>query len=442
MNRKYNSFSLYGVNGLPRLSNEGFSSIDVDTITPNRKKISIYIHIPFCESACNFCHLRLGGYITKKVHDNYVFLIVTELKNFSGQIKGNIIDSVYFGGGTPSLLKPSQVDSILECLYKYFNMESKVEISFEGNSNTLLNNDLLQNLKINGVSRISFGVQTFNKNLRKILGRTDTISAIYKLTNILFQMDFEDINIDYIYNLPNNDDSFTDIELNKLKMLSPTSIDLHPLKYSSCNKMMLKNIKNNMMTIPTSDARIHQFNKIRNWMLLNNYKENFIGFYSRNKVSNLYINRLHGINGSEYIGVGLGARSYIGDYSFSNTHILKDYNEIILKGNKPIARVTHIPIADNFIALFPKRNDKLFFSDIENSTDPPYIHKKLNWLLSKNYVIKNSHCYKLTHLGVSWYQNIQEELLSQSQKEIHRNCARKRNSVLEEFKGYFDNLMH
>ena len=438
----FSSFSLNGIFALPRLEHNLKNASEAVCSVPTNKKISLYIHIPFCSSSCDFCHLRLGGNVVKDVSDSYIEILQKEIKLCSDHIKDTNIDSIYFGGGTPSLLKPTQIDRIIDSVGKYFSIANNTDISIEGTPNTLANPELLHCLKKNGIRRASFGVQVFDKQLRKILGRKGNLKENYVAVDLLNKYCMEDINIDYIYNLPGNDNQFTDLELSEIERLSPSSIDFHPLKYTSCNNKMIKRIIRSKLRIPTSTDRINQFRRIRSWMLLNGYKESYLGVYNKTEHHNKYLDRLHGLRGGQYYGIGLGARSFIGDFSFSNTQNLIEYEENINRGERPIARTASVTQSDNYIALFPKRNDLLLEEDVELTSDKTYYESILNALEGHNLISIDDKGCRLSAKGIPWYQNIQEILLSKSQKMIHQKSSENRFSILENYKEHFDNLYY
>jgi len=442
MSDKYKFFSISGINALPRFSQNNSDDQNSEIIRPKSSKVSLYIHIPFCKTICRFCMLRRGAKSVNAIPDSFIDVLISESKLYQKTLNETKIDSIYFGGGTPSMLNYRQFEKILTELKKILNLNHDIEITFEGEPNSLNNYDLLKSLKENNVQRVSFGLQTFDEKIREFLGRTDKIAEIYELREKLQKLQFKEVNVDYLYNLPGTDIEFIKKDLTKLKKFSPDSIDFHPLKYISCSKFMLREIVNNQIVVPSSKLRIQMFKTIRSWCFDNNYNEQFADQYSRFGLdnSNKYMKHLYGLEGGEYIGLGPGARSHYGDYGFSNIQNLHDYISQTKSGLKPIDRITHAPLNDNYITCFPKRNDKLFQADINKTSNPPYFNQKINYLILLDYVVKKEGAFSLTKEGLNWYQNIQEDLLSENQKTNHIESILKRKTKLEEFNGYFDTL--
>jgi anaerobilin synthase len=441
MDTAYTSFSVAGINALPRFG-EQFQSIFKEEVKPKSETIALYVHIPYCKTICQFCMLRKGAKATDEIPGLFIKSLINEFGLYRELLQNCKISTIYFGGGTPSMLSAFQFEEVLLALDKIFVFADDIEITFEGEATSLQKTDLLIALKRNHVRRISFGLQTFDENIRRLLGRTDCIGDLFKLRQQLDSLGFEEVNVDYIYNLPGTDVGFIEKDLLALKSFSPDSFDCHPLKYVSCSGFMLKEIVQNRMSVPNAEMRIAMFNTIREWAINNQFSEQFADQYSRipGDNSNVYMKHLYGLNGGEYIGFGPGARSHYGDFGFSNNQNIDQYSTQIHGRVKPIAKSVHAPLSDNYITCFPKRNSRIYLDDIERSTDPAYFIEKLNCLSDRGYIEITNNGYSLTYLGLSWYQNIQEELLSKKQLLNHRATIKERANKLNNFDGYFDDL--
>jgi oxygen-independent coproporphyrinogen III oxidase len=438
----FKKFSISGINALPRFGLENSSNISAESVRPISKSISLYIHIPFCKSICHFCMLRRGAKAVDSVPQIYIDNIIKDIELHKTNLQDVTVNSIYFGGGTPSMLSAVQFETLLKTIYKSYSVSDKVEITFEGEPQSLLNKELLSSLYNNNVSRVSFGLQTFDTKLRDLLGRSDSINDISNLFDMLSQYSFKEINIDYLYNLPNTDVEFIESEFKLIKAFNPSSIDCHPLKYISCSGHLLQNIVDSKMSLPTSELRIDMFNYIRNYLLSNNFQEQFADQYSiySKTETNQYMCNLYGLDGGEYLGIGPGSRSHFGDYGFTNVQNLDNYFSILSSGNYPIQRITYAPMVDNYITCFPKRNDNLLVSDIQKSESSVFFLNQLDMLSEEGYVVKNDKSFSLISLGISWYQNLQEILLSPLQRLKHLENVTTRTKKFEKFGNYFENL--
>jgi oxygen-independent coproporphyrinogen-3 oxidase len=162
----------------------------------------IYIHIPFCERKCIYCDF----YSVENLNliDRFTESLLKEIEIFSIEadfFNDSIFDTIYFGGGTPSLLEPAQIEKILSKLSQSFKISSNPEITLETNPGTVDKRKLLE-FKNLGVNRISFGVQSFFDDDLKFLGRIHTGEDAFKCVNDSFEVGFENVSIDLIFGLP------------------------------------------------------------------------------------------------------------------------------------------------------------------------------------------------------------------------------------------------
>lgn len=162
----------------------------------------IYIHIPFCERKCIYCDF----YSVENLNliDRFTESLLKEIEIFSIEadfFNDSIFDTIYFGGGTPSLLEPTQIEKILNKLSQSFKISSNPEITLETNPGTVDKRKLLE-FKNLGVNRMSFGVQSFFDDDLKFLGRIHTGEDAFKCVNDSFEVGFENVSIDLIFGLP------------------------------------------------------------------------------------------------------------------------------------------------------------------------------------------------------------------------------------------------
>jgi len=157
----------------------------------------IYIHIPFCSKACTYCNFHFSTQL--KFTQNFVEALCTEIALRTNPALQ--IHTVYFGGGTPSLLNKVQLEQIFTCLHKYFNLKKTVEISFELNPENV-NPDYIKALKAFGVNRVSMGIQTFDEASLKWMNRSHSKDQAHKALEYLVTCGIENISCDLIYALP------------------------------------------------------------------------------------------------------------------------------------------------------------------------------------------------------------------------------------------------
>ena len=159
----------------------------------------IYIHVPFCRSKCAYCNFF--SLVTEKKINDFVTSLKREIVSRKNYLSGEKVETIYFGGGTPSLLPTNYVGEILEILNKNFDIVSKPEITLEANPDTI-NRDQLLSLKRLGVNRISIGIQSFHDDDLKYLGRKHDSRHALQIVDDLKSVDFDKLTLDLIYGIP------------------------------------------------------------------------------------------------------------------------------------------------------------------------------------------------------------------------------------------------
>lgn len=175
-----------------------FSFIDLHIMS------GIYIHFPFCKSKCIYCNFFSVAALQLK--DDYLVALSQEIELRREYLADNQIATVYFGGGTPSLLSFNDLDSILSSLHRHFNIDSNAEITLEANPEQL-SLDYLMELKQLGINRLSVGVQSFSDPILQILKRRHSAQQAVSSIENACTAGFENISIDLIYGIPYRDDS-------------------------------------------------------------------------------------------------------------------------------------------------------------------------------------------------------------------------------------------
>jgi oxygen-independent coproporphyrinogen-3 oxidase len=385
--------------------------------------------------------LRKGATKRFEVPDEYVEAVIREIALIARQYHVTEVDSIYVGGGTPSLLSPSQTVRIFEAIRSHVRAEH-AEITFEGEAQSFLRPGLLSVLQELGVNRISFGVQTFHANIRTLLGRTDSVAHLWQLRNYLTAFSFADINIDLMYGLPAQSPLDLEYDLRELSRFEATSIDCHPLKYASCSYHLLETIAEQNLRVPTASERSAMFSMIRTWMIAHGYEEQFVDQYCKPQVdsANLYMRRLYGLNGGAYIGVGAGARSHLPKVGYRNVQHVNSYIGSIRKGDLPVESGVEAPLTDNFVTCFPKRNDQLSQGSLEMTSCPKYFSDTLQKLASEGFVRIESGSWQICESALPSYQALQEVLLSPNQRANHKTTAQERSKRFDRFNHHFDAL--
>jgi len=159
----------------------------------------IYIHIPFCKSICNYCDFY--SVIDEGNHKRFINAVIKEAKLRKDYLSGESISTIYFGGGTPSVLRLNELNNILVSIYELFDVEKDCEITIELNPDDV-NFGWLSGLRKAGFNRLSYGIQSWNDNILKMLNRRHNSAQAAKAIEDSERVGFENISVDLIYGIP------------------------------------------------------------------------------------------------------------------------------------------------------------------------------------------------------------------------------------------------
>ena len=205
----------------------------------NKHSYNLYIGIPFCPTKCSYCSFTsYTNYNDAKIN-KYLDAIVNEIEiTIELALKKNLnLNTIYVGGGTPSVLNENQIDRLFASIKKYYDLSKIKEITFEAGRPDTLTTDKLKCLKNNNVTRISINPQTMNEKTLKTMGRSHTINDLVEKYKAARRIGFDSINMDIILGLPGEttiDAKYTIEEIVKLK---PENITVHSLAYKNKSEL-------------------------------------------------------------------------------------------------------------------------------------------------------------------------------------------------------------
>lgn len=333
---------------------------------------SIYLHIPFCKSKCPYCDFLSIRY-NEDIVKRYIFSIKKEIKIYSQYFKK--IKTIYFGGGTPSILKSEHIAEILNCIYKNFDVEKKAEITIETNPETL-NYEKLKFLHNIGINRLSIGAQSLNCKLLKILGRKHTKNNIVKNFQNARNVGFENINIDLIFGIPTQNEINWEKDLNCILSLSPDHISIYSLTIKDNTKFGIL-YKKNIIKLPSDNVCANMY-KIAIDMFKNAGLAQYeiSNFAKKDKICLHNFSCWHML---EYIGLGVSSVSYIHNMRYQNICNIKNYIKKLKENILPISYVDLIDEKNKIkekIMLSLRLKDGLNLKEVgDNFLDKDVINK-------------------------------------------------------------------
>jgi putative oxygen-independent coproporphyrinogen III oxidase len=289
-----------------------------------------YIHIPFCRSRCSYCDFATGIY-EGELAERYVRAVVDEIA--SAPNAGAGVDTVYFGGGTPSLLTPVQLDQILSAIHRQFAIESGSEITVEMNPGTVTR-DQLRAFRDLGVNRASFGAQTFDDAELAKLGRSHSSSDTLNTFHELRAAGFANVSFDLIAGLPGQTLAGWQGNIEQSLALEPEHLSFYLLEVHA-GTPLADHIRRGLQPVPDDDLAAVMYE----WMI----ERATAAGYEHYEISNLCkpgFSSRHNTKywtGAAYYGFGCSAHSFDGQMRrWSNQREVLRYVENVEQGASPV----------------------------------------------------------------------------------------------------------
>lgn len=280
----------------------------------------MYIHIPFCARKCAYCDF-LSGPATASVQKRYVEQLVEEISCQSAHYPGWKVISVYLGGGTPSLLEPKEISSIMEAVRSRFDVAEEAEVTIEVNPGTV-NMEKLKAYLDGGINRISIGLQSSDDRELKSLGRIHTYDEFLKTYGRVRQAGFTNVNIDLMSALPGQTLASWNLTLKKAAMLKPEHISAYSLMIEE-GTPFYDRYHAHPELLPGEDEEREMYYAAKQFLREQGYERYEISNYAKPGLE-----CRHNIGywtGAEYLGLGLGASSYVRGTRFRNEANLEIY---------------------------------------------------------------------------------------------------------------------
>jgi putative oxygen-independent coproporphyrinogen III oxidase len=267
----------------------------------------IYIHIPFCKQKCTYCDFHFSttfsGY-----REEMIEMILLEIERQKMYLEGRSIDTVYFGGGTPSLLTVRELQSILNKIQKCFTVRENAEITLEANPDDITKENLTL-WKNEGINRLSIGLQSFKKEDLKWMNRAHTVEESLSCVNLAEEFGFKNLTVDLIYGLPNLSIDEWESHIQKVINLNVPHISAYCLTVE--NKTVLHNlVSKGKITPATEDQQSEQFLKILEMMERNGYVQYEISNFCKKGYESIHNSNYW--KGEWYLGIGPSAHSFNG----------------------------------------------------------------------------------------------------------------------------------
>jgi len=301
------------------------NELNLNVLESNRKSLSIYVHIPFCNSKCGYCSFvsKVGTDDEKK---RYFAALISEIKLQAKKYsKEFVVSSIYIGGGTPSCLDYYYIRDLLSCIYKNFAVRNSAEITIEINPNSV-DRTKIREYVLSGINRFSIGLQSISPKVLKAMGRTHTLADYEKTILYLKEQNVRNISTDIIIGYPGQKLSDIKDTISYLIKLQIPHISAYMLQVEEGTKLK-KLVDAGTVDLLDENKTVDMYNQVYNMLSKYGYKRyevsNFALPYYESYHNKVYWNR------SDYLGLGLAAHSYVNGARFANTENFAKYYEMI-----------------------------------------------------------------------------------------------------------------
>lgn len=359
---------------------------------------SAYIHIPFCKQKCRYC--SFVSFPKLEIKNDYLNALKKEIKHY---YKSEQLDTLYFGGGTPSLLSAEEFGEILQLL----NFTEETEITVELNPENLTTS-YLKDLKTLGINRLSIGCQTFNDEILQQIGRKHSASDVENAVKLAQEAGFENISLDFIYGLPNQSTEMFVNDLMHAKNLGIHHISLYGLKIEE-GCYFHKNMPTNL-----ADGDLQAEMYLKAIETLENFEHYEISNFSR--IENRNLNSKHNLNywnNENYYGFGVAAHGYTSNIRYSNTENLEEYLTSPTKHLFEKSLTVEEQLEEEIFLGF-RKTDGIDIENINKKFGINFEEKYktiLEKYLSSGHLAKRADKYKLTNDGILVSNYILSEFL-------------------------------
>lgn len=378
--------------------------------TTSKQEASLYIHVPFCHKKCPYCHFYVVSAV-KHSHDQYTQSIIKEWLLVEPLFKDRNIVSIYFGGGTPSVLDPGYFAQILDIIAQSHPEIKDAEITLEGNPDRL-NKERLLGYRKAGINRLSIGVQSLDDSQLQMLGRTHSSYKVYLVLEDAKNSGFNDISCDLMYDLPDQTLSVWERSIVSLTKQPITHISLYNLTFEP--RTLFGRKQDALKKLCPSEDVSEQMLQ----MAVSLFEERGFERYEISAFARKGAYSKHNLGywwGREFMGLGPSAFSYWDQARFSNVSNIKEWHQQLSENKRPEGFYEKLePNAANrellSVALRTKwgvsrstlesffTNDSKLLSDLDGLVNDNLLEWKEDHLL-------------LTQKGQLFYDTVAEEII-------------------------------
>lgn len=305
-------------------------------------RLGVYIHIPFCASKCYYCDFCSTAAAKREKIDAYVDALLCEIREFAKAQKGKRrVDTLYFGGGTPTLLSLENFADILSCANDCFELSRDAEITAEANPKTA-DFEKLSGIRALGINRLSIGMQSVHDGELKALGRIHKFKDFEDFYADARRAGFDNISVDLMYGIPEQTMESFEASLEVLTAFSPEHISSYCLKIEEGTRFYQKR---ETLILPDEDAVCDMYERMSDILGKSGYTKYEISNFAKQGRESRHNTKYWTCD--EYIGFGSGAHSFVSGKRFANSRDIDAYIETDGAGTREGEEIISPSVAEN-----------------------------------------------------------------------------------------------
>lgn len=285
------------------------------------KKLGIYVHIPFCVRKCQYCGFLSFDRYHSNMEGRYFSALFSEMKRQGTEYREYEVDTIFIGGGTPTVVPAERIEQVIEGVKQSFNVCDNAEITMESNPGTVTRQSLAQYRKA-GVNRLSIGVQSFRDEILRALGRMHTAEEAKNAFRMAREAGFENINLDLMFSIPGLTEEIWEQTLREAAALSPEHLSFYSLQLEEGTEFY-RLYKEGRLEIADDETDRRMYHTAVRLL-----KETGYCHYEISNAARPGFECRHNLkywSMEDYLGLGLGASSFTGNCRFANPSDLDRY---------------------------------------------------------------------------------------------------------------------
>ena len=306
----------------------------------NKKPLGIYIHVPFCRSKCQYCDFYSVTTKEQNLPEQYRRAICQHIREAGAQAPGYLVDTIYFGGGTPSYFGADGMAAILTAIRKSFDVSPTAEITFEANPDSV-SKHLLRRLRSEGFNRVSLGIQCDDDAILEKIGRPHNYQQAVDAVKLIRKKGFRNVSVDLMYGLPGQSLEAWQETLKNVLKLKPEHISCYGLKVEEGTPLYAVQAFANLAD---DDTQADMYLSAIEILHKRGYRQYEISNFCRK--GHVSRHNLKYWRGEEYLGFGPDAASDFGGRRFTAVRDVHGYIDGILNGGTVLREVLDVPQRD------------------------------------------------------------------------------------------------